>query len=110
MLFDNFCLCVTNRFVFVLVDKNFSCFCVLCRCVVILLCCVVISVFLCVVLMLVKPAPVVLLIVNCCVVDVFARSNLADFLFVYVFFMVFMLSDVLNLNVIYYVYFIAFTI
>lgn len=79
MLFDDFCFCVTNRFVFVLVDKKFSCFCVLCRCVVTLLCCVVISVFLCVVLMFVKSAPVVLLIVNCYVVDVFARSNLADF-------------------------------
>lgn len=77
MLFDDFCLCVTNRFVFVLVDKKFfACFCVLCRCAEF------ISVFLCVVLMLVKSAPVVLLIVNCYVVDVFARSNLADFLFV----------------------------
>lgn len=49
MLFDDFCFCVTNRFVFVLVDKKFfACFCVLCRCTEF------ISVFLFVVLMLVK--------------------------------------------------------
>lgn len=82
MLFDDFCFCVTNRFVFVLV---FACFCVLCRCTEF------ISVFLCVVLMLIKSAPVMLLIVNCYVVDVFARSNLADFFCLCVVLLVFLL-------------------
>lgn len=40
MLFDDFCFCVINRFVFVLVDKKFSCFCVLWSlcCYIVVLC------------------------------------------------------------------------